>query len=95
MGLFCSPHKRDKKVSEQGAEAEVEGSILEYVTETECRKQRHYGAFLPVYAGIKPQTKINTNKAKIAYNSGNTAKTIVIPNTLCPEPMAAIPLAQT
>jgi hypothetical protein len=36
-----------------------------------------------------------TKRAKIAYNSGNTAITIVTPNTSCPAPTPTIPLAQT
>ena len=34
------------------------------------------------YAGINPVIRINTNNPKMAYNSGNTANTIVVPNTL-------------
>ena len=34
-------------------------------------------------------------KAMIAYNSGKTARIIVLPNTSFPEPIAAIPLAVT
>ena len=34
-------------------------------------------------------------KAIIAYNSGNTARTIVLPKISCPDPIAEIPEAQT
>ena len=46
------------------------------------------------YAKADPIKKVAA-KATIAYNSGNTAKINVLPNTLCPCPIAAIPLAQT
>lgn len=38
--------------------------------------------FLFDYTGRVPPIRITTSKAKIAYNSGNTAITIVAPNTL-------------
>lgn len=41
-----------------------------------------YEIKLLIYAGINPVIKINTNNPKIAYNSGNTANTMVVPNTL-------------
>ena len=47
------------------------------------------------YTGRVPPIRITTSKAKIAYNSGNTAITIVAPNTLWPAPTPAIPFAQT
>ena len=54
-----------------------------------------YSYFLNYATGSVPPIRITTNKAKIAYNSGNTAITIVAPNTLWPAPTPAIPLAQT
>ena len=41
-----------------------------------------------------PPIKMVTNKAIMAYNSGNTAKIMVLLNKLCPPPIPLIPSAQ-
>lgn len=51
--------------------------------------------YMTIGAAKENEISIDTNNAKIEYNSGNTAITMVAANKLYPDPMPTIPLAHT
>ena len=68
----------EQKLNRERRNRNIKKDLLKYIKQVLC-----YQLILNIsYAGIRPVIKISTNNPKMAYNSGNTANTIVVPNTL-------------